>query len=351
MKNARTLVRTLCALFLFFFVNAAFAAEHVVQKGDTLSHIAEARKMKGGWNALWNYGSNREVVKNPNLILPGQKLSVPDTTALVAVRRDEQIIPTTPHLAKIEIPKVKAFDVSMTKVIALIPVQTVIEKITLVDLTAPVVQVQPEEEKQSAAQAASSAAPVVVVSDAASVTVQTTNDNVQARGENSPPPAQGPPEGGTPVPALVVDVKDPPQGNKIEQNSSTTQEVAPVVNPVNTVVKKTDSVHANVRPSLPATTSVVDEFNDLNVWSVVPGVTLGPAAAPVPSDAQVKVQPPAAKSASKRSSDDDFDNPNVWDSRAIDNLGRVTNTIKTKSVQSEAVAISALLLQSQGEKQ
>ncbi|TDC76757.1 LysM peptidoglycan-binding domain-containing protein [Micromonospora sp. KC606] len=48
---------------------------YVVRPGDTLSEIAEARKVSGGWKAL--YERNRSVVgADPGLIFPGQKLSI-----------------------------------------------------------------------------------------------------------------------------------------------------------------------------------------------------------------------------------------------------------------------------------
>ncbi|TDB70960.1 transglycosylase family protein [Micromonospora sp. KC723] len=48
---------------------------YVVRPGDTLSEIAEAREVSGGWKAL--YERNRSVVgADPGLIFPGQKLSV-----------------------------------------------------------------------------------------------------------------------------------------------------------------------------------------------------------------------------------------------------------------------------------
>ncbi|MEU0934809.1 transglycosylase family protein [Embleya sp. NPDC005971] len=49
------------------------AGEYVVKTGDTLSGIAAANNVGGGWQAL--YAKNQGVVgSNPDLILPGQKL-------------------------------------------------------------------------------------------------------------------------------------------------------------------------------------------------------------------------------------------------------------------------------------
>jgi nucleoid-associated protein YgaU len=47
---------------------------YVVKSGDTLSTIASAKDVSGGWKAL--YAANRNVVENPNLIFPGEKLSL-----------------------------------------------------------------------------------------------------------------------------------------------------------------------------------------------------------------------------------------------------------------------------------
>ena len=48
---------------------------YVVKPGDTLSQIAEAQHVQGGWQELWN--DNRKVVGgDANLIFPGQRLSI-----------------------------------------------------------------------------------------------------------------------------------------------------------------------------------------------------------------------------------------------------------------------------------
>jgi LysM repeat protein len=48
---------------------------YVVRSGDTLSTIAERQSVKGGWKTL--FGLNRNVIgSNPNLIMPGQQLSL-----------------------------------------------------------------------------------------------------------------------------------------------------------------------------------------------------------------------------------------------------------------------------------
>jgi LysM repeat protein len=53
---------------------AATGAKYVVRSGDTLSKIASAHAVKGGWHTL--YQLNQSVVSNPNLIFPGQKLAL-----------------------------------------------------------------------------------------------------------------------------------------------------------------------------------------------------------------------------------------------------------------------------------
>ena len=50
--------------------------KYTVKRGDTLSKIAVAHDVDGGWQAL--YAENKSVIgSNPNLIYPGQKLSMP----------------------------------------------------------------------------------------------------------------------------------------------------------------------------------------------------------------------------------------------------------------------------------
>src|SRR5690348_7051506 len=48
------------------------AGTYTVQPGDTLSKIAEAHGLEGGWRALW--AANRQYISDPNLILVGQTL-------------------------------------------------------------------------------------------------------------------------------------------------------------------------------------------------------------------------------------------------------------------------------------
>jgi LysM repeat protein len=47
---------------------------YVVQPGDTLSQIATAQHVDGGWREIWQ--ENGGVVADPNLIFPGQHLKV-----------------------------------------------------------------------------------------------------------------------------------------------------------------------------------------------------------------------------------------------------------------------------------
>ncbi|WP_436771944.1 transglycosylase family protein [Yinghuangia sp. YIM S09857] len=54
---------------------APVAGEYLVKTGDTLSQIASAHDVAGGWQAL--YTKNQGVVgSNPDLIFPGQKLAL-----------------------------------------------------------------------------------------------------------------------------------------------------------------------------------------------------------------------------------------------------------------------------------
>ncbi|MGW3040013.1 M23 family metallopeptidase [Kitasatospora sp. NPDC001159] len=62
---------------------AAALESYRVVGGDTLSGIADAKQVVGGWHAL--YEQNRSVVgANPNLIFPGQQLSLAADVAAAA---------------------------------------------------------------------------------------------------------------------------------------------------------------------------------------------------------------------------------------------------------------------------
>jgi nucleoid-associated protein YgaU len=47
---------------------------YVVRSGDTLGKIAAAQGVDGGWRAL--YAANRSVVEDPDLIFPGERLTL-----------------------------------------------------------------------------------------------------------------------------------------------------------------------------------------------------------------------------------------------------------------------------------
>jgi nucleoid-associated protein YgaU len=50
---------------------------HTVQKGDTLSEIAKTYYGDANkWHKI--YEANRDVIKNPDLIYPGQTFTIPD---------------------------------------------------------------------------------------------------------------------------------------------------------------------------------------------------------------------------------------------------------------------------------
>ncbi len=49
-------------------------ARYTVASGDTLSKIARAHGVKGGWQAI--FANNRGVISNPNLIFPGETLTL-----------------------------------------------------------------------------------------------------------------------------------------------------------------------------------------------------------------------------------------------------------------------------------
>ncbi len=54
--------------------SAAGTGSYVVKAGDTLSKIAAARGVDGGWRAIW--AANRGSIENPNLIFIGQRISL-----------------------------------------------------------------------------------------------------------------------------------------------------------------------------------------------------------------------------------------------------------------------------------
>lgn len=59
---------------------AGRAEMYTVVRGDTLSGIAEDERVRGGWRGL--YTANRSTIgADPDLIVPGQRLALPDGTA------------------------------------------------------------------------------------------------------------------------------------------------------------------------------------------------------------------------------------------------------------------------------
>jgi LysM repeat protein len=47
---------------------------YTVQPGDTLTTIARAQGVSGGWQGLW--ALNRDTIPNPNMILAGQRIAI-----------------------------------------------------------------------------------------------------------------------------------------------------------------------------------------------------------------------------------------------------------------------------------
>ncbi len=51
------------------------STNYVVRSGDTLSSIARAHGVRGGWASIWR--ANRDRISNPNLIFVGERLTLP----------------------------------------------------------------------------------------------------------------------------------------------------------------------------------------------------------------------------------------------------------------------------------
>lgn len=51
---------------------------YTVKSGDTLSKIARAHDVAGGWKAIYNDITNKGLIKDPNLIYPGQHFCLPE---------------------------------------------------------------------------------------------------------------------------------------------------------------------------------------------------------------------------------------------------------------------------------
>ncbi|MFJ8821256.1 transglycosylase family protein [Streptomyces sp. NPDC102467] len=68
---------------------AGRAEMYTVVGGDTLSGIAETRKVPGGWERL--YSANRKAIgTDPDLIIPGQRLSMPGASTKTAEPKKPQ---------------------------------------------------------------------------------------------------------------------------------------------------------------------------------------------------------------------------------------------------------------------
>lgn len=66
------------------------STKYTVKSGDTLSGIAKLKKVEGGWQVL--YKANVSVVgSNPNLIKPGQVLSIPQPTIKYTVKTGDNL--------------------------------------------------------------------------------------------------------------------------------------------------------------------------------------------------------------------------------------------------------------------
>ena len=69
------LLAVMLVMVLAFSGTAEATKIHVVKKGEYLSRIAPIYNLSG-WKEL--YSANKDRIKNPDLIYPGQKLVVPD---------------------------------------------------------------------------------------------------------------------------------------------------------------------------------------------------------------------------------------------------------------------------------
>lgn len=291
MKNVNTsnIVRTLCALFLFFFASFAFAAdEYSVLSGETLVRIAKSNKVEGGWMGLWKL--NKDRVKNPNLIFPGQKLRLTVAAPLASRKED----PIAPILQAQDLKELKAEVIAAPAVVTNIfeHVDIVVApKMQAPKVTQSIKEVTQDEFAIMAPVTVPAYVPVDVVPGRA---VQSTQSEKPAGKEASPPPATAPPVN-----------KDA----TIETSSSTTQ--VGIESAVKTDVKKADS--ASVRPSLPATTSVVDDFNDPRNWKPV-FLKEGELQAPKAVAATPVIQVTQSTTATKpvRSLREEMNDPSVW---------------------------------------
>lgn len=74
----KKMISIILALIMVFALSAtAFAADYIVQKGDSLWKIAQKTLGSGAkWSAI--YEANKDNIKNPSLIYPGQVFHLPD---------------------------------------------------------------------------------------------------------------------------------------------------------------------------------------------------------------------------------------------------------------------------------
>lgn len=87
---ALALLLVLCSLL------PALAATHTVIKGDNLTKIA--RQYNTQWQRI--YQLNRDKIKNPNLILPGQVLILPEGIGEESVTVEEEAVPSEEAVAE-----------------------------------------------------------------------------------------------------------------------------------------------------------------------------------------------------------------------------------------------------------
>lgn len=93
---------------------SAKAHDYTVARGDTLAKIATAHHVKGGWKAL--YQANKKVIGgNPNLIRPGQHLTLVTTPAKAAPAPAKKAAPAPAKKAAPAAAVKKAVDTGYTR--------------------------------------------------------------------------------------------------------------------------------------------------------------------------------------------------------------------------------------------
>lgn len=234
-------VRVLCVLILCFFASFAYAGEHVVVPGDSLSRIAAKHAVVGGWNAL--YEVNKDVVKNPHLIYPGQRLSLPDGASVAVVRREKKLAPSVPPKkeARDVVPQLQALQVSVAPVVS--GVDAVASSVAVsVQAIKPMPAPIAEQVIVSANVAPNPEVATSVVSapvSAGTVASAKTSENL----------AQGPPPADAPNAVIMEPL--PTQVVAVDSDAK------PIGEP------------KDARTTSAATTSVVDDFNDPRNWKPV----------------------------------------------------------------------------------